>query len=201
MCRLLLESGRKSIEAIANKVSISDAQSLQQFISDAPWRYQSLQLALVEFMQHELLATETGSVLILDDTSFPKKGNLSPGVARQYCGALGKVANCQVLVSWHYAEGRPRVLHFPLLSQLYLPKEWTSRPERLRRAKIPESKWKFEEKWHIALTLLDQVGILLPHEACIFDAGYGEIREFLGELDTRCELCCSELNLEKLKSK
>jgi SRSO17 transposase len=169
---------------MAPRIAVTDAQSLQQFIADAPWPYHALQIALVEFMRAELDTKAKGSALILDDTSFPKQGRKSVGVARQYCGVLNQIANCQTLVSWHYAEGNSRGLHFPLLAQLYLPREWTRKLSRLRKTRVPESKWKFREKWKIAFQLLELVGAMMPHEVCIFDAGYGEIRPFLAKLDT-----------------
>jgi SRSO17 transposase len=184
LCGLLLEGNRKSIGAMVPRIGVADAQALQQFIADAPWQYKALQLALVDFMQAQLDTRAKGSTLILDDTSFPKQGKESVGVARQYCGALGKIANCQAMVSWHYAEGGMRRLHFPLVSQLYLPKEWTSNLDRLKKTKVPESKWKFNEKWRIALQLLDLIGPVVPHEACIFDSKYGEMRPFLAHLDS-----------------
>src|SRR5215471_3461411 len=90
----------------------------------------------------------------LDDTTLPKKGDNSVGVAHQYCGALGKLANCQAVVTWHYCSERE---HFPLLGELYLPQSWIDEPDKLRRTGIPEEKWKFREKWKIALDLLDSL--------------------------------------------
>jgi SRSO17 transposase len=122
------------------------------------------------------------AVLVLDDTTLPKQGKASVGVARQYCGALGKVANCQSVVTWHYADGRS---HFPLLGQLYLPQGWVSDVERMERAGVPAGCQVFREKWKIALELLDKVAPEIETEAVVCDAGYGEIKEFLHELDRR----------------
>lgn len=187
LCGLLLDGERKSIEPMASRLPNGNAQALQQFVADSPWSYEEVQKKLLELMQRKLDVPASGSALILDDTSFPKQGRSSVGVARQYCGALGKVANCQSMVSWQLAEGSPRGLHLPLMSDLYLPKEWTEDPERLEKAHIPQEKWKFRKKWRIALDLLDQFRGQVPHEVILFDAGYGEIREFLGELDERKE--------------
>jgi len=121
-------------------------------------------------------------VLVLDDTTLPKKGEASVGVARQYCGALGKVTNCQAIVSWHYCGPRG---HFPLLGEVYLPQSWISDPSKLDRAGVPEDKRGFREKWQLALELLDRVSAELSYEAIVMDAGYGEIRSFLHALDQR----------------
>ena len=125
---------------------------------------------------------EGKGVLVLDDTTLPKKGDASVGVARQYCGALGKVTNCQAIVTWHYCGPRA---HVPLLGEVYLPQSWISDPSKLDRAGVPEDKQGFREKWKLALELLDRVSAELPYEAIVMDAGYGEIRAFLHALDQR----------------
>jgi SRSO17 transposase len=113
----------------------------------------------------------------------PRKVIITVGVARQYCGALGKVANCQAIVTWHFTNSNG--VHFPLLAQLYLPESWTSDSERMRRAGVPGDKQAFRKKWQIALQLLDKMPEEVDHEAVVMDAGYGEIRPFLHELDHR----------------
>src|SRR5207253_8426464 len=74
---------------------------------------------------------------------------------------------------------------FPLLAQLYLPESWTSDAQRLQRAGVPQDQQSFLKKWQIALELLDAMPEEVAYEAVVADAGYGEIREFLGELDKR----------------
>jgi SRSO17 transposase len=178
---LLLDGERKSIEPLAGRVPGGDEQCLQQFVNQSPWSEQAVQMQLIA-----LLAKRFGKnpgVLALDDTSLPKQGEHSVGVARQYCGALGKVANCQAIVTWHFTNSN--AIHYPLLGQLYLPESWTADPKRLQRAGVPEANFIFRKKWQIALDLLDQMPEEVVYEAVAMDAGYGEIREFLGELDKR----------------
>jgi SRSO17 transposase len=104
------------------------------------------------------------------------------GVARQYCGAVGKVANCQAIVTWHYCGPRA---HFPVLGEVYLPQSWTTDSATLERTGVPKAKREFREKWKLALELLDRVSAGLCYEAIVMDAGYGEIRAFLHALDQR----------------
>lgn len=178
---LILPGERKSIEPMAERVVGSNAQSLQQFVSQSPWNEQSVQQKLVKLVSKRFRIQQ--AVIALDDTSFPKKGTASVGVAPQYCGALGKVANCQSVVTLEaVAAGR---IHFPIAAQLYLPKTWTEAPERLEKAGVPKDCHTFAEKWRIALHLLDTAQLPFAVECVVFDAGYGEIRPFLVELDQR----------------
>ena len=110
-------------------------------------------------------------ILILDETSFPKQGPHSVGVARQYCGALGKVANCQVAVTAALWTGRRA---WPLGALLYLPTSWTDDPTRRRTARIP-ARLRFQEKWRLALTLWRQSRAAgLTCTAVVGDAEYGD---------------------------
>src|SRR5205823_11592102 len=93
-------------------------------------------------------------VFVIDDTSFPKQGRHSVGVPHQYCGALGKRANCQVAVTLHYAGPRG---HFPLAVRLHLPEGWTADAGRMDAAGVPDEFRKPKTKGRIALGLLDQV--------------------------------------------
>jgi SRSO17 transposase len=177
---LLLDGERKSVEPLAGRVAGGDTQAMQQFVNQSPWAHEALQLSLARSMLRRRITR--GAVLVLDDTTLPKQGRSSVGVARQYCGAVGKVANCQAVVTWHYADAQS---HFPLLGQLYLPQVWVSDAERMQRAGIPPGCQSFREKWKIALELLDELTPEVEPEAVVCDAGYGEIREFLGDLDAR----------------
>ncbi len=123
-------------------------------------------------------AAERRGVFILDGTSFPKQGPASVGVARQYCGALGKIANCQVAVTAALWTG---VRAWCLGAALYLPEEWLT-PRARQRARIPGSV-RFQEKWRLALRLLRQTraaGLTLT--AVLADAEFGDVTTFRAAL-------------------
>ena len=119
---------------------------------------------------------------IVDDTGLPKDGRFSPGVAHQYCGALGKTANCQVLVSVNAASDRASC---PLQWRLFLPQSWDEDGERRRRARIPDEV-RHVSKWQLALEIIDQLlewG--LERRVVQADGGYGDITAFRTGLEER----------------
>ena len=120
-------------------------------------------------------------MLILDDTGFPKQGTHSVGVQRQYSGTLGKIGNCQIAVTAALWTG---VRAWLLGAELYLPQGWLTR-ERRQQARIP-TRVRFQEKWRLALTLVDRVRhAAIDIELVTGDAGYGEILEFRTGLEQR----------------
>ena len=121
-------------------------QAFQHFITHAPWQADAVWKRL------RAVVPERTRRLILDGTSFPKQGTASVGVARQYCGARGKIANCQSAVTIALVDG-PRA--WLLGATLYLPEEWLT-PQQRTRARIPAAVG-FAPKWQLALTLLRQV--------------------------------------------
>lgn len=163
---LLGDSARKSMSAMLERVTEPTSyQAFQHFITDAPWD------AEVVWRRLRAVVPERTGILILDETSFPKSGPHSVGVARQYCGALGKVANCQVAVTAALWAGQRA---WPLGAALYLPEAWTTDPARRTTARLPTTV-RFQEKWRLALTLLRQTraaGITLT--AVVADAEYGD---------------------------
>lgn len=175
---LLLDGERKSIQPMSELLRDCSYDSLQNFVTDSPWNYVSIMQKL--FKKATSVLKLNDGVLILDDTTFPKKGNHSVGVARQYCGASGKIDNCQTLVSWQFAH---KNLHIPVISKVYLPESWCNNKEKMDKAKIPENDRVFKEKWQIALDLLDKID--RPSHTLLFDAGYGSNRKFLKELDIK----------------
>jgi SRSO17 transposase len=96
----LLDGERKSIEPIASRIAGADVQALRQCVGQSPWAVEAVQRRLARKV---VVRLKHADVWILDETAFPKAGAHSVGVARQYCGTLGKVANCQVAVSLHWS--------------------------------------------------------------------------------------------------
>jgi SRSO17 transposase len=162
---LLSDSRRKSMSAMLQRVHDPGSyQAFQHFITHAPWD------AARVWRQLRATIPERTGMLILDGTSFPKQGTHSVGVARQYCGTLGKVANCQVAVTAALWTG---VRAWMVGAALYLPEAWLT-PEARQRAHIPATV-RFQEKWRLALTLLRQVraaGIQIT--AVLGDAEFGD---------------------------
>ena len=163
---LLLDGERKSVEPMASRLGESD-QDLHHFVSHSPWSADTLLEGLAK-----TTATAPPAYWILDETSFPKAGQHSAGVQRQYCGALGKTANCQLAVSLHRADeaaGKSQ----PLGWRLFLPASWTDDPARCQRAGIP-SGIVHHSKQDLALGLLDQVlGWKSPPGVVLADEAYG----------------------------
>lgn len=145
----MLDGRRKSIQPMAERLPDGNTQALQQLVNQSPWN----PLPVQRWIARRLSEVITPQVWVIDDVSFPKCGRASAGVARQYCGALGKRANCQVAVSVHAATDTASC---PLDWQLFLPREWTDEPGRCRRAGIPDDRV-HQEKWRLALGLLDNV--------------------------------------------
>jgi SRSO17 transposase len=143
---LLSDSRRKSMSAMWERVHDPGTyQAFQHFISHAPWDHERI------WRQLRAVIPDREGVLILDATSFPKQGRHSVGVARQCCGTLGKVANCQVAVTAALWTGSRAWM---LGAALYLPESWLTADAR-QRAKVPAAV-RFQEKWRLALTLLRQ---------------------------------------------
>jgi SRSO17 transposase len=145
---LLLDGERKSIAPLAERVG-ADVQALQQFIGQSTWAPPQVQENLNRFLNRRLGAAK---YWLIDETSFPKQGKHSVGVARQCCGSLGKKANCQVAVSLH---ARKDASGWPLGWRLYLPEAWFEDPQRLRRAGVPQSV-RFAPKTDLALELIEE---------------------------------------------
>jgi SRSO17 transposase len=163
---LLSDSPRKSMQAMLARVTAPpEYQTVQHFITDAPWSA----ARMWQILRAQL--PERRGVLILDDTGFPKKGEHSVGVARQYSGTLGKIGNCQVAVTAALWTG---VRAWLVGAALYLPETWATDAARRQRTRIPDPVT-FRKKWQLALQLLRQVrasGIRVT--AVLSDSGYGD---------------------------
>jgi len=186
MAGLLLPGERKSVEPMAAKVDPRNVesrhQSMHHFVADAPWEARAViraarDWALEHFDRHGPI-----EAWVIDDTGIPKKGKHSVGVARQYCGVLGKQDNCQVAVSISLVN---EVLSVPASYRLYLPEVWAQDAVKRRKARIPDE-IQFQKKWQIALDEID--GLLadgVPVAPVVMDAGYGTVTEFRDQLVTR----------------
>lgn len=164
---LLLDGERKSIEPLAARVGGADVQALRQFVGQSPWAVEEVQRRLAVKMVDLLRGPE---VWIIDETAFPKAGQHSVGAARQYCGTLGKVANCQVTVSLHWSSAEASC---PILWRLYLPKEWLQDPERAAEVKLPPGTG-YRSKAELALEVVDQaLAWELPRLPVVADSYYG----------------------------
>ena len=136
---LMLDGKRKSIGPMAARLADGDEQCLQQFVNQSPWASCPVRRRLA----HKLSAAIAPQAWIVDDTGFPKVGRDSVGVARQYCGALGKVGNCQVGVSINAATDEASC---PLDWRLFLPQEWDDDQTRRARAHVPADE-RHRPKW------------------------------------------------------
>lgn len=149
----MLELERKSIEPMARALEDGNVQAMQQFVSASPWQDQEI----IRVHQREVGKTlgEEEGMLILDGSDFPKQGDNSVGVARQYCGALGKTANCQAAVFLAYASSHGHTL---LDGRLYLPEQWFSPKYAAKReeCEVPED-LTFQTKNAIGWSLLEPV--------------------------------------------
>lgn len=148
---LLGPGERKSIEPMADRLAPGDQDQLNHFVNQSPWDAAPLARLLVAKANDRVGGAD--SLLIIDDTALVKKGKMSVGVAHQYCGELGKKANCQSLVSLTLAREDVPVM---VGLELFLPKVWIEDAERRAKCGVPEAVV-FREKWRIALEKLDRV--------------------------------------------
>src|SRR3712207_2744271 len=149
---LLGPGERKSLQPMAARLGLSGHDQLQHFIASPAWDDGPLWRVLAE--RADRLVGGPGAALVIDGTALPKKGTLSVGVARQYCGRLGKKASCQALVSLTLARGEVPI---PIGLRLFLPGEWTRDPDRCARAGVPEAEVAPRSKGEIAPAELDRV--------------------------------------------
>ena len=175
---LMLDGKRKSIEPMAARLADGDEQCLQQFVNQSPWAWEPVRKRLAR----RLSTAVEPEAWIVDDTGFPKFGRYSVGVARQYCGALGKVGNCQIGVSINAATDTASC---PLDWRIFLPEEWDGDEERRAQARVPLEE-RHRPKWRLALEMVDELrGWGLAPPVLLADAAYGEITEFRVGLEER----------------
>src|SRR5262245_57206569 len=177
---LLSNLGAKTAEAIAY-LHDHDRQGLQKFVGQSGWDHRPLMAELARQVGAEL--GEPDAVLAFDPSAFPKKGDRSVGVQRQWCGRLGKLENCQVGVYLAYVS---RLDHALVDTRLYLPREWTRKRKRMSKAGVP-SGVRFRTRHELALAMLDEHGPALPHAWVTGDDELGRSSWFRGELRARGE--------------
>jgi SRSO17 transposase len=184
---LLSDLPRKSAEPLALDQGIP-VRTLQEFLAFHRWDH----LLMRDRLQQRVAAQHAceHSVGVIDDTGCPKKGDKTPGVQRQYCGASGTIDNCVVTVHLGYAAGDFRCL---LDSDLYLPEPWADDRPRCRQAGIPDT-LEYRPKWQIALELYDRAVVNGVRFAWLtFDADYGAKPGFLRGLHKRHQLYVAEV--------
>jgi SRSO17 transposase len=178
---LLGPDGPKSIQPMAERLGLSGYDQLHHFITSPAWDDAPLWGVLAEQADRQVGGTD--AVLVVDDSGMAKKGTASVGVAPQYCGELGKMANCQVLVSLTLARGEVPV---PVGLRLFLPTAWTDDPDRCDAAGVPEAAQAAQTKPEIALAEVDRViGAGLRFGCVLGAAGYGSSPVFRQGLDER----------------
>ena len=176
---LILPGERKSVEPMAAVIAPTRAsaehQSLLHFVGQSRWSDEAVLAKVRELVLPAIESSGRIEAWIVDDTGFPKKGVHSVGVARQYCGRLGKQDNCQVAVSLSVAN---HTASLPIAYQLYLPEEWAGATARRAQAHVPET-ITFQTKPEIALKQIKtalEAGI--PAGVALADAGYGVDAKF-----------------------
>ena len=192
---LMLPLERKSVEPMAASIDPLRAsarhQALHHFVAQAEWSDEQVLRRVAQWVLPRM-DLSAGAFWIVDDTGFPKKGEHSVGVARQYCGQLGKQDNCQVAVSVSLAT---QAASLPVAYRLYLPKEWADDRARRRKAGVPPEV-RFATKGQIALAQLEQLlGAGAPRHCVLADAAYGTeaqklryIRNILTAEEIWCQL-------------
>ena len=171
---LLATEGRRSVEPMAAVTApartAAQHQSLLHFVGQSAWSDEELLSKVGEMVRPAVERREPIVAWIVDDTSFPKKGDHSVGVAHQYCGQLGKQANCQTAVTLSLANHHASL---PVAYRLYLPEDWAADGKRRRKAGVPKEIC-FKTKPEIALEQIEaacKAGV--PRGAVLMDAGYG----------------------------
>jgi SRSO17 transposase len=172
---LLSDVTRKNMESIAYHHD-QDRQPMQKFIGQLPWDYEPLLEELTRQVGAEL--GEADGVLVFDPSAFPKKGNDSVAVDRQWCGRLGKIDNCQVAVYMAYASRKEHAL---IDMRLYFSKKWARDKKRRKKCGVPREV-RFRTRHQLALEMLAQRGAVLPHTWIAGDDEMGRSSAFRRDL-------------------
>ncbi len=185
---LLLPGERKSVEPMAARLAADHVrrmhQSLHHVVADAPWSDEAVLDRCLDFVMPAMLRRDPVMAWVVDDTGFPKKGRESVGVARQYCGQVGKQDNCRVAVSLSVTTEKASM---PVAFRLYLPVSWVEDRERRKKTGVPDSA-QFQTKPEIALEQIRRARERgLPEGVVLADAGYGTDTKFRSDL-TKLEM-------------
>jgi SRSO17 transposase len=180
---LLLPGERKSVEPMAARLSPDNVrrmhQSLHHLAADAPWNDEALLDRALDTVLASMLRQYPVVAWVVDDTGFPKKGQHSVGVARQYCGQVGKQDNCRVAVSLSVTTEKASM---PVAFRLYLPEAWANDQQRREKTGVP-AEVEFQTKPQIALAEIERAkerGV--PEGVVLADAGYGNDTQFRARL-------------------
>jgi SRSO17 transposase len=182
---LLLAQGRKSVEPIALTFGNGHVHALQKFLTLSPWDYHAVQEEIQAVFAEDLVPSTAqwtlGTVGVIDESAFVKKGSASVGVKRQWCGRLGKKENCQVGV---FLVGVTPAGSALLDHQLYLPQEWTRARARRRQTRVPKG-LRFQTKHQIAWSLWQRTCAAghVTFDWLTFDEFYGRKGAFLSQLE------------------
>jgi SRSO17 transposase len=185
---LLLPGERKSVEPMAARLAPQNVrrmhQSLHHLVADAPWSDEAVLDRSLDTVIPAMQSEAPVVAWIVDDTGFPKKGRESVGVARQYCGQLGKADNCRVAVSLSISTAKASM---PVAYRLYLPENWIEDRERRKKTGVPDE-IQFQTKPEIALEQIQRTRQRgMPSGVILADAGYGADTRFRTEL-TKMEM-------------
>lgn len=176
---LLLDGERKSVEPMAARIDPQNTrarhQSMHHFVAASPWDGDTVLAAARSYALHAVQRHEAVAAWVVDDTGFPKKGRHSVGVARQYCGVLGKQDNCQVAVTVSFVN---ETMSVPAAYRLYLPEAWAKDKRRREAAGVP-GEVVFRTKPEIALAEIARlVAEGIDPAPVLADAGYGDDTAF-----------------------
>jgi SRSO17 transposase len=189
------DPNKKNMERMEERVVDADEQQLQQMLTDSPWEHQAV-IDQVALEADQWLGGHPNSCLLIDESGFKKAGKHSVGVARQWCGRLGKVDNCQVGV--FAALGRDRRVTL-VDERLYLPEKWCDDPKRCEQAGIPEAQRVFKTKVALALEMVAhqrRIGVRFSWVGA--DGFYGNDPAFLRGLDTMGEVFVADVHCNQL---
>jgi SRSO17 transposase len=190
----LFQADKKNMERMEEKVPDTEYDPLQYFLSDSDWQCGPVNDQIGQDAD-KLLGGHDDSAVYIDETGMPKKGKMSVGVSRQWCGQLGKTDNCQVGV--FATLGRDR-FSTPIDCRLYLPRDWTDNKSRCQKAKVPDEHMQFRTKHELALDMVfhaREKGIRFNWVGC--DGFYGDNPEFLRGLADNGEIFMADVHKDQ----